>query len=830
MNEINRSVSRDQEFDWKRQLRDVRSPWAVAADILRFPRVSFGVLLVLAAVAMIFPASWPAILLLCFTLWVILTGRREALPFNLPFTAAPLPDLNSPKPGRKGYAEANASFYLGNDMNTDEELYLSFDALLRHMMVFGTTGAGKTETMTSFAANFLCAGSGLIFNDAKGTTNLAWLVYSLARWFGRDDDFLVKNYLTGNHTQKGDPAKRQTNDSAPFAYGSAEAGTQLIISLMPADAGGANKVFSESAIALMSSVMPALTELRDLGTLVLDPGVIRDYTAYNNYCKLLLNKNISERARTAMLAFIQSRSGFDSKKSLTKQPEEVHRQFGFAQAYFIRALSSLTDTYGHIFSTGAGEIDYRDVILQDRILVTILPAMEKSSEELNNLGKISLSAIRNALASGLGSEIEGEKETTLESLPTASNRPFGIFNDEYAFMMVSGAAITNAQARGLNVALIIGAQDYAGLKRANEAEAEQTVSNSRFKYIMSLNDAGATLDLVKRLAGEASVSMSGGYTRKDSGRYYDGDSARIERVERISPDDLKSLNMGEGFGIYMDKVVAMKNFHHGFSGKEVVDSYYVRRRVLADFRPTRGPMVEALRFDAKEIRSEIKIWADHLVNPRDNSDIPEILLIKTAVDSAKETPGYDALSKTERGLFMLGKLIEAQTEDEIVFEGSEEPGDDIGDKSTPALNCLAGTFGDDEATDEEILVATASVDSYIAALAQIEDTPPLTQAAAKELINETVGESDSDDFNNDEDASILNVQQRKVISVGIKKIERANGATEEQARSAGVATAQAASKATQFPIAPIPQKTDANKERLKQMVQALMTKGSQAKE
>ena len=54
---------------------------------------------------------------------------------------------------------------------------------------------------------------------------------------------------------------------------------------------------------------------------------------------------------------------------------------------FTQLLSSLGETYGYIFKTNLGEIDFKDVVLNNRILVVPLPALEKSIDELRNLGK-----------------------------------------------------------------------------------------------------------------------------------------------------------------------------------------------------------------------------------------------------------------------------------------------------------------------------------------------------------------------------------------------------------------------------------------------------------
>ena len=51
------------------------------------------------------------------------------------------------------------------------------------------------------------------------------------------------------------------------------------------------------------------------------------------------------------------------------QPQSFAEQFGYAQSYFGKALSSLTDTYSHIYGAEDGEVDFADAIMQQWIKI-----------------------------------------------------------------------------------------------------------------------------------------------------------------------------------------------------------------------------------------------------------------------------------------------------------------------------------------------------------------------------------------------------------------------------------------------------------------------------
>ena len=124
--------------------------------------------------------------------------------------------------------------------------------------------------------------------------------------------------------------------------------------------------------------------------------------------------------------------------------------------------------------------------MQRRILVVLLPSLEKAPAELASLGKISLSAIRNACAVGLGANIEGDAADVLEALPTDAIGigPYLCIVDEYAAIVTPGFEVVLTQGRGLGIAAIVASQDYAGIMEADKKGAQQMVANTSIKIFM----------------------------------------------------------------------------------------------------------------------------------------------------------------------------------------------------------------------------------------------------------------------------------------------------------------------------------------------------------
>ena len=232
----------------KRLFRDVRSPLQRLGDTLRLGHVQTGGIFAAGVCLFLFPSlSMPF-----FIAGLALFAARcvyvedERLPFRMPLGLSGT-DKGDPLPGRRGYARPEGIFFLGNRVQDQKELWLKAKDILTHCLLFGTTGSGKTETLVSLSYNALATGSGLFYIDPKASPKLAVQIWQMARFLGRDDDFRVLNYGTSGKV-KGKTPRRLSNTNNPFTFGSAEALTQLLVSLMSATVG-ANIIFADKGPA-----------------------------------------------------------------------------------------------------------------------------------------------------------------------------------------------------------------------------------------------------------------------------------------------------------------------------------------------------------------------------------------------------------------------------------------------------------------------------------------------------------------------------------------------------------------------------------------------------
>lgn len=424
----------------------------------------------------------------------------------------------------------------------------------------------NTESLLGFASNAVSWGSGCLFIDGKGDVNTFASFYALARRFGREDDVLVMNYMTGNTDVGAGGGVLLSNTMNPFSHGASDTLTNMIVSLMD-DVGGDGAMWKGRATSMLTGLMRALIWLRDNNRIDLNVGEIRDHMNLKRIIDLAdITKpqyaDLPNHIRANIKSYLLSLPGFQEEKGY-KQAQTTLDQHGYLEMQFTRILGSLADVYGHIFKTPFGEIDMNDVVLNRRLLLIMLPALEKSSDEIANLGKIVVATLRGMMGSTLGSAIEGAWQDIVENRLTKSPSPFIVILDEVGYYMVDGMDLMAAQARSLGFSLVFAGQDLNAMKRISEKVFGSVLGNTRTKVLLGTEDT-ETMELASKLGGKSLRTHMSGYsgeTGEFGKTYSDNMEARIEEVERIHGLDIKAQGPGEAHIMFADKLVRVNMFY-----------------------------------------------------------------------------------------------------------------------------------------------------------------------------------------------------------------------------------------------------------------------------
>jgi len=571
-----RGLEEKHEQDQLQLIRDTRTLGQKLGDFLSNAIHAIIVLVTLAVATVVFPACADIIFLIGIGLFLYSYTRKITLPYRMPQVSG-LEDYNDPIPGSNKPRKARGICYLGNDRRTLEELWFTNDDMRTHVLIFGSTGSGKTEALVSFAYNALVQASGFIYVDGKGDNSLYAKVFAMTRSMGRDDDMLLINFMTGARDVFGPQEKRLSNTLNPFALGSSSMLAQLVVSMMDSSSASPDgDMWKGRAISFVDALMKILVYMRDAGHILLDANVIRQYFHLPKLEEMVVDKMFPRENQESVSLegippvvlepisnFLLTLPGYDKSKK-GKQNTQTLEQHGYITMQLTRVFTSLADTYGHILRVKRAEVDLKDVVLNRRILVVLLPALEKAPDELSNLGKIIVTTLKAMMSSGLGSDVEGTYRELIQRKPTNAQTPFMCILDEYGYYAVEGFAVVPAQARSLGFSAIFAGQDLPAFQKASKEEAASIGANTNIKICMKLEDPIETWEFFSKTAGESYVTKVDAFqTKSDSltNSYLDTKSASAEKRARIDLLDLKEQREGEMHIFFKSKIVRGKAFY-----------------------------------------------------------------------------------------------------------------------------------------------------------------------------------------------------------------------------------------------------------------------------
>jgi len=602
------NVEGDHQFIDRQRLRRDITP--IQTQFFRFIGTPMGAAMVVAffgILGFVFPAllilSIIAPLIMMVATHFLPSLWQAQLPLRLPLDEAKNNrlDYGDPKPQHKSFNKARGAFFVGTAWRKREEIWAAFTDMLTHCLVIGGTGAGKTEQLMSMLFNALaCAGGGM-YVDPKGGPKLFGQFWTMSRFCGRDDDLRVLNFALGQEDLGKTPFVR-SNTLQPFAFGKAEALKEIPLSLMSGD-NDKGSIFSSNGKTLMTGLMMGLVDLRNLGEIYLTINDIRTYINSDKFIELALRKDISSVAREAMQSFLTS-LGWKEGVSDRSKWGDFDRQYSYAQNYFLDTLSVMSDTYRHIFNVPIGDINMVDIILNRRMFLCVIPSLEKSKKELSSLGKVTLAVIRLATSVGLGGgEIMGNWKELVDLNISASEVPSFLFVDEYAAISVEGFAEVFTQGRSLGISATVGSQDWAGIKKANEAEAQQIVANTKLKFIMTTDDPNDTKQLVKSLADDDEEIRSQGFAMTGLMNYYDNQSAQAVKASRVDSKDLSGQVEGEWHLFFKNRIIRGFGFFAGGIPDDENAPLFVHHLLMVE-----KPKYTALSAQFGAIRETIDRW------------------------------------------------------------------------------------------------------------------------------------------------------------------------------------------------------------------------------
>jgi Type IV secretion-system coupling protein DNA-binding domain. len=518
-------------------------------------------------------------------------------------------------------ATAAGNLYLGMDEETNEEVWASTSDVNKHVLMIGTTGSGKTEAIMGHVFGLMARGSGTLIVDGKASVNTYDSTYKIARLFGREVDLFAMDYLTGGKDVIGPQQDRRSHTFNPLAFGGSAQKAEMIVSLLDSD----GDMWSGRAISFIESIIPPLSYLSERGYVLLNPSLLGDFFLLENIENLVwfgvfvdLNgriidlknnskaewEELQQRCNGIMLYLDNLPSYSLCRPTKPHKPQrldedmveelmakygggpaesdgdatarqKVSEQHGYITMQLVRAINNLSNNYGFIYGAEIGEISFEDLVLNRRSLVVLLPSLERSTSNLEQLGKLTVLALKSVLGSLLNTRPEGSRREIIEGNPSNSKIPFGAILDEVGYYIVKGVSVIPAQARSLGVAVYFGTQSIPDLMKADQGEGKAIIDNTALKLFGRLAS-----DMESDTAKTAINAGGKAYVQVADSMHYErnlgvmGSSLKLEERSalqeqyQISYDDLTRQENGQFHLIVGAKDLDDKGFERG--GQRVV--------------------------------------------------------------------------------------------------------------------------------------------------------------------------------------------------------------------------------------------------------------------
>ena len=245
------------------------------------------------------------------------------------------------------------------------------------VLLTGSTGSGRTETLLSLASQYIKNDEGVIYVDGKGDTILYTKMFSYCQQYKRLNDLYCLNFMTPSGHYKGlcltEPAEKNTTRE------------QISHSIDPLNPMvGNDKYFQYFFGQEMGNLIHAiLKKIHEKGQLM-DLQSLESILMLNNLMKWQREKRFDDlQELNDYLVLIGLSLEEDNDENDLEDALEKH-VLKCSKAY---AAINLFKAYDYIFKIDCS-VDMMQIFLQRKILVVSLPALEKSSDDLILLGEM----------------------------------------------------------------------------------------------------------------------------------------------------------------------------------------------------------------------------------------------------------------------------------------------------------------------------------------------------------------------------------------------------------------------------------------------------------
>jgi intracellular multiplication protein IcmO len=432
---------------------------------------------------------------------------------------------------------------LGYIVDTGEPLYIPMDEWVRHGMIAGQSGVGKTVSASWIEYQQIQRGGGLLMIDGKLDPDNLDLLRDMAASAGRLDDLLV--------ISPGDPAN--SNSYNPILFGDPDEVASRCMSLIPAtesDAGADH--YRQSANTALTTLFNAI-QACGLAYSFADLYVLLTNAEAMNW----LEKRVpyGSEAQKQLSLFIHNYKrpskgpGGGNGQELI-DPSKLKDTLGGIGG---RLFQFGTGKFGQVLNTYSPEVRLKEAILANKIIYIALPTMGKA-EAASSFGKMAIGDLRTAIAQ-------------IQALPKHMRPriPFLCFYDECGSYVTQAWSRMFEQARSARMMMLPAFQTKANLEVLGE-ELRAMVSGNTLTKLFFKPGEPETAEWMSEMIGKEfrtthtitanrgeGASKAAHMSSKPAGWTDSGATAFSETTEleyKITGTELMMLGKGEAIVNY----------------------------------------------------------------------------------------------------------------------------------------------------------------------------------------------------------------------------------------------------------------------------------------
>lgn len=374
---------------------------------------------------------------------------------------------------RKGAARHEGIYPIGT-MEDGTPVRLTAQQIRSGVVVRGDTGSGRTEVLLGIAESMLAKGSGMIWVDGVGDVALYARVVALAAALGREDDVLVVFPAYEDGTPRG-------HCFNPFENGTMRQLRTLIVDLLeePSD----DPSWRDRFLSMTTPILEALVWRRDNQATSLDVDMIIAALNFESVVAIAEDQSLPEGVKFNADMYLRSLPGYQPERG-AKQARSVIEQHGFLEVQVSTALRHIV-RLGLITSSGC-YVDLADVLLNDRILVVVVPSLDRDRRESSIFGRAVIATLKMAVASMSKPAHVGE----IGIKPARTDRPFPIVLNEVGYYASSAIETVAIQSDSLGLSIIYGVPDRHIERRYGSEVVGRLIAGANVTMRLSQNECG----------------------------------------------------------------------------------------------------------------------------------------------------------------------------------------------------------------------------------------------------------------------------------------------------------------------------------------------------